>query len=911
MIGLAATATEWNIEVRMEGSLVSTNSAGAEFRKCALQMNPRRSGKRFRGKATEFDEQRHADELIRKAAENGVSVLAVTDFNHVGGVETIRTAAKGLSIYVFPGFKLKSSEGVEVLCLYPLETAIDQLNRYLGGFGVDATEPSNDPCTKSLSEILAKVVETGGISICPHVTENGGLLEVLQGEPRIQAWKDNNLFAVQIRGIVDDLPEGFKSIFKNKNQDYKRQFAPEPDLAIAVVNAGEVTEPNDLSKPEATSWIKMSEVGIEGLRQAFLDPGSRIRPNHESQCFDHSEISAITWHGGFLDGATVRLHQNLNVLVGGRGTGKSTFLESLRIAFGLEALGSDARENSEGIRKHVLRSGTKISLLVRSPQPDLRSYRIERTIPNPAVVRNEENGERLDVPPKEVFPGVEVYGQHEISELAKSPEMLTELLRRFLVERDEINHRKDLLRRELEKSKRQIAETTEERLKAEERLAELSGIKDTLKRYEDAGLEQDLKDKSQIVSEEHKLAAVSERTEPFRGGLNRLQEELPIDRAFLSEQSLQNLPGREMLQDADKVLEQLNSELTRHFAAMKKSIDKADLEIQVVRRKFEMRKIQVQKDYEEKLRLLQKSQIDGEEFIRLRHKIERLEPISRQMKVLERTSSELKERRRKLLDEWEEAKDEELEALALVSHDVTRKLKGRVRVQVESGRNRESLFKILQADVGGRLFEAMRALEAAEHLNPKEFAKACRQGAAALEKMYGVTRSQAQRLAEASEKTLMSIEGLDFPLITRVELNTASEGEKDRWQSLDQLSTGQRATAVLLLLLLLESDSPLVVDQPEDDLDNRFITDGIVPLIRREKKRRQLIFATHNANIPVLGDAELIVGLSASGDAASGSAKILPKHQGSIDAAPVKELVGELLEGGEVAFERRRRKYGF
>ena len=78
------------------GSLVSTNSAGAEFRKCALQMNPRRSGERFRGKATEFDEQRHADELIRKAAENGVSVLAVTDFNHVGGVEAIRTAAKGL-----------------------------------------------------------------------------------------------------------------------------------------------------------------------------------------------------------------------------------------------------------------------------------------------------------------------------------------------------------------------------------------------------------------------------------------------------------------------------------------------------------------------------------------------------------------------------------------------------------------------------------------------------------------------------------------------------------------------------------------------------------------------------------------------------------------------------------------------
>lgn len=894
----------------MEDSLFSTTLAGAQFHKCALQVNLRHCSERSRGKATEFDQQRYANELVRKAVEHKVSVLAVTDQNHVGSIETIRTAAKSQGIYVLPGFKLKSSEGVQVLCLYPLETASDKLNRYLEGFGVDTTGPSSEPCTKSFSEILAKVVEAGGISICPHVTENDGLLTVLQGKPQIRAWKDNNLFAVQIRGMADDLPEGLKSIFKNKNQNYKRQFAPEPDLGIAVVNAFQVTEPNDLSKPDAISWIKMSEVGIEGLRQAFLDPGSRIRLNHESECFDHPEISAITWHGGFLDSANVRLHQNLNVLVGGRGTGKSTFLESLRIAFGLESLGSDARENSEGIRKHVLRSGTKISLLVRSPQPNLKLYRIERTIPNPAVVRDEETGEQLDVSPKEIFPGVEVYGQHEISELARSPEMLTGLLRRFLAERDEINNRKDLLRRELEKSKRQIVEANEERLKAEERMAELSGIKDTLKRYEDAGLEQDLKDKSQIVSEEHRLAEVSERMEPFRDGLSRLQEELPIDRAFLSEQSIQNLPGKAVLKDADKVLEQLNSELTKYFAAIKKSIDNADLELQDIRKKFELRKIQVQKDYEEKLRLLQKSQIDGEEFIRLRHKIERLEPIIRQMKILERMDSELAERRRKLLAEWEEAKDEELRALVAVGNDVTEKLKGRVRVQVESGRNRESLFKVLQADVGGRLSEAIRALGEAEHLNPKEFATMCRQGAAALETAYRVTRSQAQRLAQAPEQTLMSIECLDFPLTTRVELNTASEGEKERWQSIDQLSTGQRATAVLLLLLL-ESDSPLVVDQPEDDLDNRFITEGIVPLIRREKKRRQLIFSTHNANIPVLGDAELIVGLSASGDAKSGSAKILPKHQGSIDAAPVKELVGELLEGGEVAFERRRRKYGF
>ena len=98
-------------------------------------------------------------------------------------------------------------------------------------------------------------------------------------------------------------------------------------------------------------------------------------------------------------------------------------------------------------------------------------------------------------------------------------------------------------------------------------------------------------------------------------------------------------------------------------------------------------------------------------------------------------------------------------------------------------------------------------------------------------------------------------------------------------QPQEDLSTGQKATAVLLLLLL-ESGAPLLVDQPEDDLDNRFITEGIVPRMCEDKQCRQFIFSTHNANIPVLGDAELIVRLSAAGEAASGRARVAPGAHG-------------------------------
>ena len=115
----------------------------------------------------------------------------------------------------------------------------------------------------------------------------------------------------------------------------------------------------------------------------------------------------------------------------------------------------------------------------------------------------------------------------------------------------------------------------------------------------------------------------------------------------------------------------------------------------------------------------------------------------------------------------------------------------------------------------------------------------------------------------------------------------------------------------MLLLLLLESDAPLIIDQPEDDLDNRFITEDIVPKMREEKRRRQFLFSTHNANIPVLGDAELILGLTAMGEANQGKAQIAREHMGSIDLQSVQEVVKDLLEGGKDAFETRRLKYGF
>ena len=888
--------------------------AGAVFHRCALQVNPHHYGGTFRGQAATGDFTTHARAIVDKALALGISVLAVTDHNDVGSVPAFRAAAAGHALHVFPGFELSSSESVHVLCLYPPDAEQDQLGRYLGAFGITNPNPSSDLSPMALADILAKVREQGGVTVAAHVTsDHGGMLKVLKGQARIRAWRNEHLLAIQIPGPVDDLPQDLRQIVENRNADYRRSDAPEEKLAIAAVNAMYIVKPDDLEDRAATCWIKMSEVSIEGLRQAFLDPDSRIRLNPKDgklEPEEHAELLSLAWEGGFLDGAEVGFNPNLNVLVGGRGTGKSTIVESIRAVLGLDAGGDEARKAHEGIVRHVLRNGTKVSLHVRSHRPAIREYRIERTIPNPPLVKNDV-GEVSSLAPADVLPRIEVFGQHEISELTKSPEKRTRLLDRFVKRDDALARRKADLRRELERSRRSSIETRNELEQIEERLAALPGLEETLARFKEAGLEERLKERSLLVREEQIFTSIPDRLAAFRECLESLKNELPVDRAFLSARALEELPARETLGRLNSVFERLDSDLAAIAQSLESALQRSEQGVHDVRTLWESRKQEVQAAYEKILRELQKSRVDGEEFIRLRRQIEALRPLRESQASLRRVEKEQSDRRRGLLADWEDLKGEAFRHLDRAARKVNRQLRDRVQIEVTVAGDREPLFKILRDDVGGRLAEAIETLRGARDLSLTQFVAACRDGAQkVVESFGGIPAKQAGSLAEAHAEVLMRIEELDLPTTTAIRLNTAPLGEPPSWQTLDELSTGQKATAVLLLLLL-ESDAPLIVDQPEDDLDNRFITEGVVPRMRAEKQRRQFVFSTHNANIPVLGDAELIVGLTASGEAERGHARIAPDHVGSIDDRQVRELVEEILEGGKDAFERRRRKYGF
>jgi hypothetical protein len=135
-------------------------------------------------------------------------------------------------------------------------------------------------------------------------------------------------------------------------------------------------------------------------------------------------------------------------------------------------------------------------------------------------------------------------------------------------------------------------------------------------------------------------------------------------------------------------------------------------------------------------------------------------------------------------------------------------------------------------------------------------------------------------------------------------ISVKTRGAKPKDIPVNQLSDGQKHTIMLTIAMLAESNIPLVIDQPEDDLDNAFIFSAVVKALRSIKERRQVILVTHNANIAVLGDAELLLPMRRNGDGGN------TFDRGSIDKTETKKAALNILEGGDVAFRRRREIYG-
>ncbi|MGF1615439.1 MAG: hypothetical protein ACFCVA_16450 [Gammaproteobacteria bacterium] len=479
---------------------------------------------------------------------------------------------------------------------------------------------------------------------------------------------------------------------------------------------------------------------------------------------------------------------------------------------------------------------------------------------------------------------------------------------RFLRGSAEQDSRLDAAYRQLTDNSERLAKVREQKDEVERQIAQLPRLEEQVRQFKEQGLDEQLKQVPLLEKERQLVPSVLQVTNRLRSGQRGLEESLP-DLVFLSDQALDGLPHADLLRRGRGVLETLDATLRQKLVEIDKAVGEAETALGTVveelTKAMESAESQLEKEFAKLPAVAGK---DGKEvgraYQRLLREIEQVKPAQTQLKTVDALVDRLEQNRRNLLGEISDIRSARTAAKQKAVKGLNKRLSGKLRITLVPDGLRQPLRDFLQGlpGVGERKTEWV---DGAQDLTILGLVSAIKDGKdALLGKGWGLTSGLAETLTKMTAGQLYQLEGIDLQDRITLELNVSHSGEQ--YRPLDRLSTGQQCTAILHLLLLDNRD-PLIMDQPEDNLDNAFIAERIVQELRAAKTERQFLFATHNANIPVFGDAEWIGVCSASGD----RAEMPIDAQGSIDIPAIRDQVASILEGGKEAFMQRKEKYGY
>ena len=833
--------------------------------------------------------------LVKAHAAAGVRIMAVTDHNRIDWWPLLHQAGQEFGVFVFPGLEINVNK-CHLLAIWDrTEEGFHLARRFLEGLfaaGVKPLGPDRQPervLDGSPQTLAEKATALKGLVLAPHSTA-----------------KSIGLFGKDVCNTSDQVAQsgyvlGFDVVGGSGADVLTNPRSQFRDIQPSWFQSGDVRSLEDVGK-RATYFKTGPEPTLESLRQAFLMPTTRIRfPAESKSTWGHvvgaqflassepawPHVRSISIDGGFHDGLKVEFGPGLNAVIGGKGTGKSTLVEILRFVLGAPASIAASSQAKEGLSNRQANFPANAEAEIRFHGADGDEYTVSR-VGNSAKPRLQ----RADEP---VLVGldrrirVQVFGQRELAELYQQRDALTNFIssRRAEDARVADTVSKDALAVARELAKK--LDTLDEQLDATATdLEELNDVTDRLSRLAELGAAELLEASATLSAAEASVdelvvwpASIDEAIDTFQTG-STVPE--------LADHPLIPAGMTELVTASKLEMEAAIAELTTANDQRRTTLDEllpvwhtaAAAEREVLSRKLADAGIR-----------------NPEELSVLQRREQQLQRKVQGVEDRERERDQLLPLRTKALDDLAKAR----RARSRINEDAIRQLNERsgehVRVVITPLAVSAPLVDFVGTRVMGRKLSPDQAARVAK-LTPESMAQAIRGGKPALT-AAAVPSAMADRLLLLAHDVVRELEEIDTPDEIHVELRRGTDTEP-LWSALDDVSPGQAATA-MLSLALVGGDEPLIIDQPEDDLDNRYIYSDVVRQLSEVGNQRQVIVATHNANIPVLGDAELIIAFEAS----SGRATVLAC--GGLDESAVASTAREILEGGADAFKARARRY--
>ncbi|MFW1783548.1 TrlF family AAA-like ATPase [Acinetobacter nosocomialis] len=870
-------------------------------------------------------------EWLKVLMEKEIDCVAVTDHNsglYIDDLKTAYTQSMQESwfrkITIFPGFELTVSLGatrIHLLAIFDPSFSSNDLTLILGRCqlnGGEMGDPENCFSTLSIMDVVRQINSSNGIVMPAHIEGPKGLLHnIVNTSPDLKA----NLKLFDVAQFIDPNILNSSQLHGDLKKDCKH---------LAVVRGSDAHTLAQLG--ESFSWIKMGESNIDGLRYALRDKNYCVLNQIESpNRLPHAYIQNLSIkqmnHCGRKENniPTFQLHPLFNAIIGGRGTGKSTFIESLRLSLGKSQDTIDLEKIHSEIQSFInelTNSNTEIKISVKSHATE---YSSKWTKNNPIEFYKIDDGNFLvdEGNIKDRFP-VHLYSQKQINALASHPNILLEIIDRS--PSVNTNYYKDLISIKNNQIMNLLAEerALKNSISMEGSLkSELGAINTNILSFQSGG--------HNNILINHEVCMNVQRALISSLDMSDLNEKLyQISNSQLPKLILDNINS---LKDSMKIeLSEINNvficellEIIQEFEALKIRLDSAILKAKL---KYEnsswaLFKNENEKSYQtmledytskgmpfnneqyetwnkRKQEIVQKLSEIEDQKIRLQFNTQEWQTC---MVEIKRLREVIQQKRQEFIDSV--LSNNNYVKMSILPYGETENIESIFReiigtsssyintIYNKQDKERTLLNELIHCEIGSKLNAKENLLNNITSLIngnslPQFYIDS---------RFINHLKNRYQSQPEFWTRLLTW-----FPE-DLLEVKYSRKGDGKEFVNISKGSVGQKAAAILAFLLS-HGNEPIIIDQPEDDLDNELIYDLIVNQIHSNKNNRQIIIVTHNPNIVVNGDADLVNVMHFH----KGQVEI--KNCGSLIHESIRNDVCQIMEGGKDAFRKRYERIG-
>jgi len=848
------------------------------------------------------------EDIIKKALDEKLDAIAITDHNTGEWVDKIKKASKN-KLIIFPGVEISvlgGKRGVHIIGIFDKSKTTKHIENLLGDLKIKADKYGKEDAytDKTPNQVIDVISEHGGMAIMAHANSAQGVMGGIEGNPRTEIIKNKNLIAAEATDFdkIDKIKmkRRIVDLLDGKHPEYRK---------LAVYQASDNPSRTKEGKHSLEgigsrfTYFKLDEISFEGLRQCFCDPDVRIRQKDELEIKKFPKITFMKASQGFLENQKIYFNEGLNSIVGGKGVGKSLVVEFLR--FAIDQFSKDNSILKDHENKLEKRLGPFGKITVEFELESGERYQVMRTydgVNNKIECINLDTNELYEGDIPALFP-ILVYSQNEVIKIAEDEEAQLRLIDSFI---DSIAYKKNIqnLSRELAKKDKELAKSIKASSEVASNKKEFSTINEQIKNINRV-LKNKLFDEMKLwerkkTTYEKYISFHDDLTQKIDQIVSDFTEE--ITKPGISKELSKYLQIRKAKQLSEKSYNKVVSSMDKVKIEVVQNKEKISESFNKWVPEFEKK----QKQYEN---MLKKSGGDKRKLESERRKLEikkqeiekELERYTKQLEKLD----EIKKSRDSLLDELEEVYYVYYEIRKQKFDDLTSQSNGKLKLELKHAANRDRFKEELLTLKKGSRIRDTDIEKVSQNIMPREFIDLI------IDNNFDSLVEKADLAYENAKKlidTLNSKEALEDILTMSHSVypedipSIKFRKEDGNHYHISELSVGQKCTA-LLIIALSEGTRPIIIDQPEDSLDNPSVYEDVVLKLRAGKEKRQFILTTHNSSVGVASDSDKFIILKST--AIQGNIECL----GAIDRPKVRSEIIDHLEGGPDPYKLKSKKY--